>query len=625
MSRWPSHTLTATPKDDIDKNTYGIFDLESGVPTYGYELAQAVADKHLVSYLSVEAELKFEKEGIVYDELSAEDQEIYEETFSNEDGQMPASIDSSALNEWLFNADTIRKALNLLMTHGQFVDCGSKIGKTIIFARNHNHAEKIFEIWNKEYPSHGAHYARVIDNYTNYAQSLIDQFSDKDKLPQIAISVDMLDTGIDIPEILNLVFFKKVMSKAKFWQMIGRGTRLCPGLLDGSDKTHFTIFDLCRNFEFFKLNAKGGDASTSASLQEQTFNTRVAIILALQEASFQSESLQSLRQELVKALVAQVKALPRDNFAVRQHLAVVDQYQGESRFNVLTYENTLQIAEHIAPLILPTSDDIAAARFDQLLHQIELAILTGNNCTRARNDLLRKATALTRYANIPAIAAQSDLLEQIVENKLLDRAGISDYEDIRTRLRNLIKFIPPAEQLRYDTDFTDSIQSLTIREASLESDDLINYRKKVSYYILQHQDVPAIAKLKGNEQLTAADLLALEDILWHELGTREQYDAHYGETPLGELVRSIVGLDQQAANQAFSQFMNETPLNSRQMYFVHQVINYIICNGLMKDLSVLQSTPFIDQGSIHELFADTAQFMKLLAVINPINQSALIA
>lgn len=167
------------------------------------------------------------QEGIVYDDLSEEEKEEYENTFKQENGELPDSIDSSALNELVFNTGTIREVLNILMTKGLRVDYGNKIGKTIIFAKNHKHAEKILEIFGKEYPKL-AGYARVIDNYTNYAQSMIDEFSAENKLPQIAISVDMFDTGIDIPEVLNLVFFKKVMSKAKFWQMIGRGTRLCP-------------------------------------------------------------------------------------------------------------------------------------------------------------------------------------------------------------------------------------------------------------------------------------------------------------------------------------------------------------------------------------------------------------
>jgi type I restriction enzyme R subunit len=290
--------LTATPKDDIDKNTYAIFDLESGVPTYGYELAQAVEDGYLVDFISIETTLKFMSEGIAYDDLTAEEKEEYENTFADEEGNLPAAIDSSALNQWIFNSDTIRKALNTLMTHGQRVDFGEKIGKTIIFAKNHNHAEKILEVWNQEYPDYHPHYARVIDNYTNYAQSLIDDFSEKNKMPQIAISVDMLDTGIDVPEILNLVFFKKVLSRAKFWQMIGRGTRLCEGLMDGKDKEEFYIFDLCGNFEFFRLHSKGQEAKIAVTLQERIFNTKVEMVFKLQDLAYQTEILQNYRKKL---------------------------------------------------------------------------------------------------------------------------------------------------------------------------------------------------------------------------------------------------------------------------------------------------------------------------------------
>lgn len=617
--------LTATPKDEIDKNTYAIFDLESGVPTYGYELSQAVQDGYLVDFVSIETELQFMSKGIVYDELPPEEQEEYENTFADEDGNLPESIDSSALNQWLFNSDTIRKALYTLMQYGQRVDYGEKIGKTIIFAKNHNHAEKILEVWGKEYPDYPSHYARVIDNYTNYAQSLIDDFSDRDKYPQIAVSVDMLDTGIDVPEILNLVFFKKVLSRAKFWQMIGRGTRLCEGLLDGKDKQQFYIFDLCRNFEFFRLHAKGREAGSIVTLQERTFNTKVEIVYKLHNLAFQTEELQGYRKELVHDLVHTIAELPRDNFAVKQHLRTIDKYQTEEDFDTLTYENTLQIAEHIAPLVLPTDDDIAAARFDMLIYQIELAMLTEKSFKRAKKDVIRKAEELSRYATIPAIIEQKELLEQIVLNGLLDRAGVIDYEDIRIKLRDLIKFIPECERLRYDTDFTDDILSIEWNESQLDNDDLANYKKKVAYYILQHQNVPAIAKLKGNEPLTQEDIKALEHILWKELGTKEQYAAQYGQTPLGELVRSIVGLSHKAANEAFSQFLNDVALDSRQMYFVRQIVNYIVRNGMMKDLSVLQESPFTDQGNLSELFEDVTMFMNLRAVIEGINKNAVAA
>ena len=617
--------LTATPKDDIDKNTYSIFDLESGVPTYGYELGQAVKDGYLVDFISIETTLKFMTEGIVYDELSPEEQEEYENTFIDEDGNLPVAIDSSALNQWIFNSDTIRKTLHILMAYGQRVEFGEKIGKTIIFAKNHNHAEKIFQVWNQEYPDYHAHYARVIDNYTNYAQSLIDAFSEKDKMPQIAISVDMLDTGIDVPEILNLVFFKKVLSRAKFWQMIGRGTRLCEGLIDGKDKEQFYIFDLCGNFEFFRLHGKGQEAKIVVTLQERIFNTKVEMVYKLQDITFQTKVLKAYRNELVQDLLEQVKALPRENFAVKQHRRIIDKFQSEEDFAVLTYENTLQIAEHIAPLVLPSSEDASAARFDQLIYQIELAMLTESNYRREKRDVLNKARALTQYGTIPDINQQNDLLEQIVHNDHLERAGIMDYEDVRIRLRDLIKYIPAVDRDRYDTDFTDDILGMEMKDSQLSNDDLAQYKKKVNYYILQHQDIPAIAKLKGNRPLTPEDIESLEHILWKELGTKEQYNSQYGETTLGELVRSIVGLDHKAANDAFSQFLSDTTLDSRQMYFVRQIVNYIVKNGMMTDLSVLQESPFTDQGSVSELFDDVTLFMSLRAVIDGINSNAMVA
>ncbi|MDD5486042.1 MAG: DEAD/DEAH box helicase family protein [Dehalococcoidales bacterium] len=617
--------LTATPKDEIDRNTYSIFDLESGVPTYGYELAQAVQDGYLVDFKIIETSLKFMDEGITYDALSPEEQEEYEDTFTNEDGYLPPAIEPSALNQWIFNSDTIRKTLHTLMTHGQRVDFGKKIGKTIIFAKNHNHAEKIMEVWNQEYPDYPAHYARVIDNYTNYAQSLIDDFSEKNKMPQIAISVDMLDTGIDVPEILNLLFFKKVMSRAKFWQMIGRGTRLCEGLIDGEDKEHFYIFDMCGNFEFFRLHSKGYEVKTTATLQEQVFNTKVEIVYKLQDLAFQTETLQTYREELVQDLLEQIKALPRDNFAVKQHIRFIDKYQNREDFAALTYENTLQIAEHIAPLALPSDEDASATRFDQLIYQIELAILTEKSFKRAKNDVLDKTAELIKYGTIPDISQQKALLEQIAHNDYLERAGIMEYENVRIRLRDLLKFISEKERYRYDTDFTDDILSMEIKDSQLNNNDLAQYKKKVNYYIIQHQDIPAIAKLKGNKPLRPEDVKSLEQILWNELGTKEQYNAQYGETPLGELVRSIVGLDRKTANDAFSQFLNEAKLDSRQIHFVKQIVNYIVKNGMMKDLSVLQESPFSDRGSISELFDDINMFMSLKSVIDGINKNAVVA
>ena len=612
--------LTATPKDEIDKNTYEIFELANGEPTFGYELSQAVADGFLVDFMSVETRLKFLEEGIAYDELSDEDREAYENTFEDENGELPEKISSSALNEWVFNEDTIREVLHILMTNGLKIDYGEKLGKTIIFAKNHIHAEKILEIFGREYP-HLPGYAMVIDNYMAYAQSAIDDFSDPNKLPQIAISVDMLDTGIDVPEVLNLVFFKKVMSKAKFWQMIGRGTRLCPGLLDGADKERFYIFDFCRNFEFFRMNDKGTPAICRLPVQGAVFQLKAQIAYKLQDLAYQTEDLTAFRQELVEDMAAKVQALNRENFAVRQHLRYVEQFSSIDSYAPLSYEDTLLIGEELVPLIAPDGDDPKAVRFDALMYGIELAYLAGEKYTRARNDLLKKVQGIAGVANIPAIQTQSVLIDNILHTNYLDHAEINEFEHIRESLRDLIKYIP-VEIARYITNFEDQILSMDWKESQLETDDLINYRAKAEYYVRQHQNETVIAKLKGNIPLTPEDVSALEGILWSEVGTRQDYESEMGTKPLGEFVREIVGLDMHAAKEAFSEYLTNANLDSRQIYFVNQIVEYIVRNGMMKDLSVLQEPPFTDQGSVVEVFTDISLWLGIKAVIDKINANA---
>lgn len=611
--------LTATPKDEIDKNTYEIFELENGVPTYGYDLAQAVKDGYLVDYVSVESKLKFIEQGIVYDELSEEDKEAYEETFEDEHGDLPELINSSALNTWIFNEDTIKQVLNILMRDGIKIDYGQKLGKTIIFAKNHDHAEKILEVFNKEYP-HLPDYAKVIDNYINYAQSAIDEFSDSKKMPQIAISVDMLDTGIDVPEVLNLVFFKKVMSKAKFWQMIGRGTRLCPRLLDGEDKQKFYIFDFCGNFEFFRMN-KGKATANMIALQGAIFNLKFEISYKLQDMEYQIDRLIAYRKALVKQMSEKVKELSRDNFAVRQHLKYVDLYSLESNYDTLTYEDTLIVKEEVAPLILPDDDEASAVRFDALMYGIELAYLVGKKYSRARTDLRKKVAGIANVANIPEIQAQSELINKILNTDYVDNAGINEFEEIREKLRDLMKYIPKGT-IKYVTNFTDELLSMEWKEAELENDELKNYKAKAEYFIRQHQDNIAIVKLKTNRPLTSGDIASLEEILWREVGTKQDYENEYGNKPLGEFVREIVGLDMNAAKEAFSEYLTNTNFDSRQIYFVNQIVEYIVHNGMLKDLSVLQESPFTDRGSIAEVFTDLNVWVGIRKVIETINANA---
>lgn len=609
--------LTATPKEDIDKNTYDIFSLEDGNPTYGYDLAQAVQDGFLVDYMSVETKLKFIERGIIYNELSPEDKEVYEATFLDESGETPEHIRSSALNEWLFNKDTIRKVLQTVMEHGIKFDYGNKIGKTIIFAKNHRHAQEILSVFDEDYPNLKG-YAEVIDTHINYAQNSIDNFSELNLMPQIAISVDMLDTGIDVEEVVNLVFFKKVLSKAKFWQMIGRGTRLCPKLLDGKDKDKFYIFDFCGNFEFFQMN-EGRESNKTASLKESLFRLKTQLICQLQSIQYQTDALKQFRQALVEELHKKVVDLQKDHFAVQLHLKYVEEYRQKERWNSLSFEDTLLLDEHLSALVSADVDEISALRFDALLLGLEVALLASKPMSRGKTDLFQKVEEISYIANIPEIQIQHELIQKILNTDYVEKADIIEFEHIRNSLRGLLKFVKKDKAI-YHTNFEDNVLDTTWNESELDNDDLKNYKTKAEFYIREHQDHPTISKLKHNVPLTPSDVDSLEDILWSEIGSSTEYQTIYGEKPLGEFVRELVGLDMNTAKEAFGDFLGDRSLDTRQIYFVNQIVEYIVHNGMMKDLSVLQESPFTDKGSVVEIFTDLSLWQGIRSVIDTINK-----
>ena len=336
---------------------------------------------------------------------------------------------------------------------------------------------------------------------------------------------------------------------------------------------------------------------------------------------YQIDRLIAYRNALVKQMSEKVQELPRDNFVVRQHLKYVELYSSEANYNALTYEDTLIVREEVAPLILPDGDEASAVQFDALMYGIELAYLVGKKYTRARSDLHKKVAGIASVANIPEIQAQSDLINKILNTDYVDNAGINEFEEIREKLRNLMKYIPSG-MVKYVTNFTDELLSTEWKESELENDELKNYKAKAEYYIRQHQDNTAIVKLKTNRPLTSADVTALEDVLWREVGTKQDYEQEFGTKPLGEFVREIVGLDMNAAKEAFSEYLTNTSLDSRQIYFVNQIVEYIVHNGMMKDLSVLQESPFTDRGSVVEIFSDLNVWMGIRKVIDTINANA---
>ena len=398
--------MTATPKNEIDKNTYGVFDLERGVPTFAYELEKAVEEGYLVTYSTLEYKTKIMEEGIHYNELSEEEKEKFEETFKDEE-TVEEDISNTAVNTWLFNDDTIDLVLKELMEKGLKIEGGDKIGKTIIFAKNTPHAKKIVERFNTLFPEYGGDFIKQVDYSIKYADTLIDDFGTKERMPQIAVSVDMLDTGIDVPEILNLVFFKKVRSYAKFWQMIGRGTRLCKDLLgEGMDKERFLIFDFCNNFEYFRVNKNGSENGIQESLCEKIYNAKAQICRELQASQYVMDADYAVyRKELVMGLNQAVIELNDDSFVVKRHLRYVEMFRKLSSWNQLETIEISEIKEHIAPLMKPKKENELARRFDYLIYSIDLGLLQSKSVQKPIQIVMTTAEQLSKVYRLPQVAA----------------------------------------------------------------------------------------------------------------------------------------------------------------------------------------------------------------------------
>ncbi len=610
--------LTATPKDDIDKNTYAMFDLENGIPTYGYELAQAVTDGHLVDYKSIEVKTKFLERGIIYDELSEEEKEEYEKLFLSEGEAIPGEISKDKLYRWLFTRNTVEKVLDSLMRMGLKTDDGSRIGKTIIFAKNHRHAEYIREIFGKQYPDRTGE-CEVIDNYINYADTEIDKFRKRDSKVRIAVSVDMLDTGIDIPDILNLVFFKPVYSKTKFWQMIGRGTRLCPGLIDGNDKNIFYIFDFCGNFEFFSVERKEIKTSGMASIQGKIVVFKANLARLLQNIKYQTEPYMSFRKELVSDIKKKIDELNHENYAVAQHLRAVDKYSNLDCLNSLTADDIAEIENELARLILPYGEDPSAVRMDAIMLRIELNHILGSINTPYFNRVLMWATKLSEQTVIPDVAAHIDIIRAVLFEKALENGNIEFYERVREELRDLLKYIEKTVFSPCDGNFIDEILEVNVNDSKPETTVLESYREKAEHYVRTHENEDVIRKLKTNLPLDDADIAKLEEILWSEIGTIDEYKAAFGNKPLPLFIREITGLDMNAAKETFSKYLDEVQLNDSQIYFVNQIIEYVVHNGVISDISILRDAPFNNYGSFSKLFEDQNVWNKIRYAINDIN------
>ena len=572
---------------------------------------------------------KTDVDRITYDDLSDEDKERYEEDFV-EDGMMPDFIPSAALNQFVFNETTVDIVLQDLMERGVKVAGGDRLGKTIIFVQNKRHAEFILERFNKLYPQyHGTFAQRVICD-DSYAQTIIDDFKQPEKEPHIAVSVDMMDTGIDVPECVNLVFFKKVRSKAKFWQMIGRGTRLCQGLacvdqVDGAytDKRRFLIFDYCGNFEFFRQHKEGYEARETKTLSENLFGKQVRLAMALQECAFAGEDDQVWRGELVDTCHRQVAALNPDLIAVKLRRQFVDKYQKPEAFATISEGDKSELLTQIAPLVQAEEPDEFAKRFDNFMYGLMLAHIEQMPAFKyARKQLCDTAALLERKASIPQVKAKLPVLHEVQTDAFWDANDILLFERVRKELRELIRFLDEGgKQKLIVTKLTDQVidnQEGVQLDAAYDFED---YRAKVNRYVNEHGDTLAIYKLTHNIPLAMGDYQELERVLTSELGSKEDYVREFGDTPFGLLIRKIAKLDHEAAMQAFSAFINDQSLNQKQIAFVHKIIHHIELNGYMENVAELTKPPFDKPISFIKLF-DPKTRTALMETIQQVRENA---
>ena len=619
--------LTATPKDEVAHNTYQLVHLEDGVPTDAYSLDEAVADGYLVPPRAVSVGTQFLRQGIRYDDLSDDEKDQWDALEWGDDGP-PAEVGSEEINRFLFNEDTVDKVLATLMTDGYTVAGGDRLGKTIVFAKNQQHAEFIQRRFDLGWPEHAGRFARVITHSVPYAQQLIDDFSVPDKPPHIAISVDMLDTGIDVPEVLNLVFFKMVRSKSKFWQMIGRGTRLRPDLFGpGRDKTDFLVFDFCGNLEFFSQDLPGSEGSVQKSLTQRIFEGRLAMVQALDTAGGERE----LRASTAGWLREVVDGMTLDNVLVRPHRRAVERFSQADAWESLTADGAALALTLSGLPSQVTDDDEAAKRFDLLILRRQLAQLEGDAVAaeRVREAVQEIASGLLGKLTIPAVKERAELLEEVAGDDWWVDVTLPMLELVRVRVRSLVRFADKATRATVYTDFEDTLgEAVEITLPGVTpGTDVERFRAKARGYLRMHEDALALQRLRRNKQLTSQDLSELEGML-HDAGAGPADLVWAAHQPggLGLFIRSLVGLERAAAEEAFTDFLGDgAGYTVSQVRFVDLIVKELTTQGAMEPARLFES-PYTDVAATGPdgLFAE-GDVGKIVDILGAVRSTAVVA
>ncbi len=601
--------LTATPKDEVEKDTFEFFGCSPGDPTYEYTLEQAAEEGHLLMPQSYQVDLGFVRSGIKYDDLSEQDKRKYEETFMDEDGNLPPFIDSSAINNWLFNRDSVKKVIDYLMTKGIKVD--DQVGKTIIFANNQRHAELIQECFEEEYPEYGGEFCAMIHYKVDKAEDLIDRFKDPVKLPRIAISVDMLDTGIDVPEIVNLVMFKPVYSKSKFWQMIGRGTRKCQDLFGpGLDKETFFLFDFCGNFAFFNQNPNGIENSPSVSLSEQIFIKWLELSKILSEPQFldDQESI-DFRKKILDMIHFELKKLEekKHSVAVRRVLEYLLLYLDRSKLDYLDATDRKILKDHIAPIVFVPEPDTFAKRFDHFMWKMELDFLEqGNQFENYIERVKDTARKLMQKMNVPDVALHREFIQRLSGIEFWVEVSIQKLDAIRLHLRKLIKHLDRGDRRLFYTDFEDEIVSESEIPTFIKPTAESAYKNRLESLLRRHSNELAVSKIRKNETITEAELEHLKGILLSDIeeDKRQGFSEFLGKQSMDLMIRQLLGLDEEAVKMAFAEFERKYALSDIQMRFLKVLVHSISIKGVISLEEVYEGTQFKDihDGGIDAVF-----------------------
>ncbi len=622
--------LTATPVDYIARNTFTLFNCENQDPTSNFTFNEAInhVPPYLVPFKVQRVTTAFQRDGIHYSQMNDDQRKQLEEDEVEPDRIEfnPHQVDSQ-----VFNKDTNRHILRNLMERGIKVKDGQQIGKSIIFARNHNHAVLLQNLFDEMYPQYGGKFCRVIDNYDPRAEELIDDFKGLGTNPDltIAISVDMLDTGIDVPEVVNLVFAKPVYSYVKFWQMIGRGTRLCKDLLGASkDKTHFLVFDHWNNFSYFDESYEPAEPSNGKPLLHRLFDAR----LILAETALSKPDICVF--ELAAALITKdIADLPEKTVSVREKWRQVIVVKNPEVIRQFEPATLVALRQDIAPLMQwrDIAGDESAYIFDLLICRLQTELLRQS----ARfDDLKAQLLAILDdlVMHLSQVKAKADTIASLRTQAFWDQVTVASLENVRTELRGIVRHrsqistprVPPKV---IDVKEDESLIERRDYKPKLEGLDLAAYRKRVEQALSSlFTNNPTLQRIKAGQPVSETDLKTLVSLVLTQYPDLDLTDLteYFPETAghLDMAIRTIIGLDAQTVDQVFQGFVRKHRLNSMQIRFLTLLQNHIARYGSI-ELERLYDAPFtsVHTEGLDGVFPENAQVDELMSLIKKFSPS----